>query len=224
MTQRQKPDLSSGSGGWIDPDYLPDELKSELRRHLLSSPLNDEQISALLEHCSKMAQMLEDGPDNPLDEQRAQITSVANNARRLLAGLNSLSNSARDALHAHTDYLAFGSSPPVELPASVIASIKTPGHHFLSEAWDWVQSLELAAEYATSQFTIDRQAKTGQLRARGYVSLIATYIFEATGRYPPKDRSAWFSSFMNCLGAHLGMEIGPRIVASGIEVVKNPAR
>lgn len=224
MTQRQKPDLSSGEGGWIDPDYLPAELKSELKRHLVASPLNESQKCSLLERCSMMAQALQDGPGDPLDRQRAQIVSVADNARRLLASLNALSASARDALNAHTDYLAFGSNPPVELPDQVIASVKTPGHHFLAEAWDWVQSLELAGDYAAGQFTMDRQTKTGQLHARGYVTLIATHIFEMTGRYPPKDRSAWFFAFMNRLGEHLGMEIGPRIVASGIEIQKKTSR
>ena len=76
-----------------------------------------------------------------------------------------------------------------------------------------------SAEHALNELSFDRQTKPSELNASGLVSHIAAYLVRATGRVPPKDRSAWFAAFVGCLGSHLGLKIGPRIVGGGIEAV-----
>ena len=128
---RAKPDFSVGGGGIVDAEFIPAPVREELLRHLHKSPLTGEQKSALIEYANDIGQMVMDGELTPAQAQRKQIARVANEARRLLQALNQLSQPARDALHAHTDYLAYGSRPPVELEQAVKASIKQPGGSLL---------------------------------------------------------------------------------------------
>ena len=164
--------------------------------------------------------MVMDGELTPAQAQRKQIERVANEARRLLQALNQLSQPARDSLHAHTDYLAYGSRPPVELEQAVKAAIKQPGGSLLATGWDYVEALEKAAEYAAQQYTIDTTTKPEQSRARGFVSMLAEHVRGMTGKPPPKDKASWFACFAACLGEHLALPIGPRVIASGIIAIR----
>ena len=220
MTTRAKPDFSVGGGGMVDPEFIPADVRRELLLHLEKSPLTGEQKKALIQYANDMGQMVMDGELLPAQIQRTQIERVANEARRLLQALNQLSQPARDALHAHTDYLAYGSRPPVELEQAVKASIKQPGGSLLSTGWDYVEALEKAAEYAAQQYTIDTTTKPEQSRARGFVSMLAEHVRGMTGKPPPKDKASWFACFAACLGEHLALPIGPRVIASGIIAIR----
>lgn len=85
-----KPDLSRGSGGLINPGFIPASVRDELLLHLNRSPLTAGQKSALLTYandigCAMMDEELETGK-----RQRTQIEAIENNARRLLASLAGL--------------------------------------------------------------------------------------------------------------------------------------
>ena len=220
MTTRAKPDFSVGGGGMVDPEFIPADVRRELLLHLEKSPLTGEQKKALIQNANDMGQMVMDGELLPAQIQRTQIERVANEARRLLQALNQLSQPARDSLHAHTDYLAYGSRPPVELEQAVKAAIKQPGGSLLATGWDYVEALEKAAEYAAQQYTIDTTTKPEQSRARGFVSMLAEHVRGMTGKPPPKDKASWFACFAACLGEHLALPIGPRVIASGIIAIR----
>lgn len=216
---RLKPDFSTGGGGLVDPEFIPASVRRELMLHLARSRLTENQKAALLTFANDMGQML-DRDSDPGKLQREQIEALETNARRLLASLTALGQPALEALHAHTDYLAFGSAPPVELDEDIKNAMKQPHGSLLSSAWDWVDALEKAASYAAGKYEIDKQSKPEQMRARGFVSLMAKQIQALTGAPPPKDPASWFSAFSVCLGNHLGLPIGPRVVASGIEATR----
>ena len=216
---RKKPDFSAGSGGLVDPDFITDEVRAELMLHLNRSQLTDDQKSALLSFANDISQMVMDGEIETGKSQRMQIEVIEANAKRLLASLALLGHPALQSLHAHTDYLAYGSAPPIELGTEIKNAIKQPGGSLLSLAWDWVEALEKASQYAAAQYSLDKQSKPEQMRARGYVSMLSERVCELTGTPPPKDRSAWFAGFCECLGNRLGLPIGPRVVASGIDAI-----
>ena len=220
MSTRKKPDFSTGGGGMVDPEFIPTHVRRELMLHLKKSPLTDTQKDSLIEYANDIGQMAMDGELQAAKTQRQQIERVASDARRLLQALQQLSTPARDALHAHTDYLAYGSRPPVELEQAVKATIRQPGGSLLSTGWDYVEALEKAAEYAAEQYTMDTTTKPQQLRARGYVSMLAEHVRAMTGEAPPKDNASWFACFAACLGTHLALPIGPRIIASGIAAIR----
>lgn len=203
----------------VDAEFIPAPVRRELLLHLEKAPLSDEQKNALIKYANDMGQMVMDDELTPAQADRKQIERVASEARRLLQALQQLSTPAREALHAHTDYLAYGSRPPVELEQAVIATIRQGGS-LLSTGWDYVEALEKAAEYAAEQYTMDTTTKPQQLRARGYVSLLAERVRAMTGKAPPKDKASWFACFAACLGAHLALPIGPRIIASGIAAIR----
>ena len=223
MTARKttKPDFSLGYGAIVDPEFISEAGRDELLLHLNSSKLTDDQKNALLIFSNVIGQMVMSGEVESGKKQREQIEAVAKNAKRLLASLTLLGQPARDALHAHTDYLAYGSAPPVEFEHHIKATIRQPGESLLSSAWDWVQALETASNYATEKFNIGKTSKPGQMRARGLVSMLAERVCELTGSLPPKDAASWFAGFAQCLGKQLKLQIkGSRIVKSGIEAVR----
>ncbi len=202
MTSRKKPDLTPNREFWINPDYLPNALRAELLLHLAGSPLSDDQKANLLHRCSELAQSPRVA--TPAAKQASHLETIASNARRLLASMN-IDDDTRDVLatHAHCDL----------------------GHdtEFLSRVWDAVHALEVAAEYTQQQMTADRQAKPGQQTARDLVHQLATCVHNLTGQMPPKDPASWFAPFAECLGKHLGLAVGHRIIKSVIDFA-NPAR
>ncbi|MGC5883597.1 hypothetical protein [Ralstonia pseudosolanacearum] len=202
MTSRKKPDLAPNPAFWIDPDYLPDALRAELLLHLAGSPLSDDKKDELLRRCSELAQS--PTVTTPAAKQASHLEAIASNARRLLASMN-IDGDTRDVLatHARCDL----------------------GHdaEFLTRVWDAVHALEVAAEYTQQQMTVDRQTKPGQQTARNLVHQLAVHAYNLTGQMPPKDPASWFTPFAECLGKHLGLTVGHRIIKSVIDSAK-PAR
>lgn len=217
MVNLKKPDFSVGEGGWVDPDFFPLDLRSELMLHLMGGPLNDGQKMALISFASQIAQFALCGEAIAAQTQREQIEKIARDARRLLSSMNALCTPAKESLHAHTDYLVYGSHPPTKLQDHIKDSIKHPDVSLLSVTWDWVEALEESCQYAIQQFTPDTTSKPLLMRARGYVSMLAQYIYDMTGSWPPKAAASWFAAFATRLGEHLSLPIGPRVIASGIE-------
>lgn len=203
--------------GWLIPIFCLSRFVKSCCYTSKKSPLTGEQKTALIKFSNDMAQVVLDGDLEPAKGTRGQIERVANDARRLLASMNQLSTSARDALHANVAYLAFGSAPPVELEQTIKNALRHSSNTLLSNAWDWVETLEKSAEYAAQKITPDTTSKPHQLRARGYVARLAGYVQSMTGACPPKDPASWFAAFVVRLGEHLRMPIGPRVVASGID-------
>ena len=214
----KKPEFG-GIGGWVDPDFLPMKVKQELMLHLKKSTLTDAEKTSLIKFCNDMGQIIET-ETVAYAQQVKQIKAIESNARRLIASMTQMSQAAEEAFTAHALYLAYGTRPPIDLPKAVIAEVKRPGGNLLSSAWDWVQSLEQAASYAAEKYRIDRQSKPEQNKARGFVSLLATRIKELSGELPPKDRASWFAAFAACAGDHIGLHIGPRIIASGVDAAR----
>lgn len=200
MDRRQKPDFSRGGARWIDPTFIPESVRCELLLHLLQSRLTEGQKATLMKLANDEAQIAMFDDLDAGKTQRKEIEAVEANARRLLASMTALSATARNTLRAHT-------------------RVKISDRQFLSAAWDWVAALEEASAFAASKYKIDKQSKPSQTVARYFVSRLAEHVRELTGEPPPKDPASWFSAFVECLGNHLNLPIGPRIVASAIKLI-----
>lgn len=200
MDRRQKPDFSRGCARWIDPAFIPESVRCELLLHLLPSRLTESQKATLVNLANDEAQI---AMFNDLDAgktQRQEIEAVEANARRLLASMTVLSTPARNALRAH-------------------ARVEISDRQFLSTAWDCVAALQEASAFAASKYELNKQSKPAQTVARYFVLRLAEHVRELTGDPPPKDPAAWFAAFACCLGKHLKLPIGPRIVASAIKLI-----
>lgn len=218
-----KPDFSVGGGGIVDPNFIPASVKSECLLHMNRSNLTESQQSAFLQYANDIAETVMDGDLTPGSAQRTRLEAVRDAAHKLLTAMNSLQQqqSALEAMQGSTDSLAWGSAPLEELPQVVLQAIAPRGQdELLPVAWDWVSALELSADHASKQFALGKQSKPAELRARDYVTNMAQYVKDTTGKPPPKDAASWFAGVMGCLGEHLGLSIGPRIVASGIEATR----
>lgn len=193
----------------------------EMRR----SRLTEAQKKRLLEFIGRMAQMRFRGDTQTVSEQREQLENLAAAARALQIAVNKLNAVAVSTLNAEARFLVRGKEPPHPLPASVLATLRAREHHLgvaghgglLDTAFDWAAALEVAADYAGDQLQPSKTSKPTEMRARELVTLLAQHVKDETGALPPKDRASWFAGVVECLGRHMGLTIGARLVVSGIE-------
>ena len=221
--QISKPDFSVGRGGFVNPVFFPASVKAECQLHLNRSKLTRTQRAAFLTFANKMGQAVMNGNATPGSEQRKRIEAVRDAAHALLVAMNALQqqHDAIEALKVHADYLTYSSTPPVELPEAVLRAIAPRGTgKLLASAWDWTSAVEAVADYASEQFVLGKNSKPDETRARGYVSLLARYVKDTTGKAPPKDPASWFAGVLGCVGEHMGLSIGARVVISGIEAIR----
>ncbi|HEV7271788.1 hypothetical protein [Pseudoxanthomonas sp.] len=218
MTARTKPEFGTAPGFWIDPAYLPDAVRLSLHIEARKSGLTPEQQEKLVRFAGELAQMPNLG-DEAIATQRDQITKIASEARRLLASLKGLSPAAAQTLAMYARD-ALVERPPSLSPDMADRLSGMERNALLDEAWEWANAVEAVSEYAASQLEPSRQAKPKQARARALVSNLAGFYWRMTGEFPAADPAAWFAGFTDRLGEQLGLEIGPRIVKSGIEDAK----
>ena len=243
MATRSKPNFSSQLGVWLNPQHLPAEILGWLEMHIAESGLDPAQRERFVAYASQLAQMPQ-GDDEPMAEQLQRIEKIQSDARRLLASINGLGESAAATLAMYTREACLVPESPIP-PDMVerIAALERMG--FLEQTWEWVNALEATAGYVRSRQEASRQDKPKQARARALVANLASFHVQLTGTIrpgdktaprfspdwcdtrlpgtaPPKDSAAWFAQFVKCLGEHMGLEVGPRIVRSGIEMATAP--
>lgn len=222
MVKRQKPDFSGGEGCLVSPEFFSPALRSQLLLSLHKSPLSEPQKQQLINFSAEFAQSILGQAGIPGAEQVKQLRAVEANARRLAASIVLLSAPAREAVNGQADYLNLAAIPPVELPESVRPCLSAGHGSLLSNTWDWVEALRVAAEYTHGQYRLNRQAKPTQDIARQYIASVANCVFSLTGKLPPKDKSAWFAGFLACLKPYF--EVGPRLIETAIHGLKESQR
>lgn len=242
--KRKNPNLGPPLGFGADPNFLPDDVRKWLAMHAARSSLSDAQQEKLITYANQIAQM-PDTSHEPIAIQNGELKKIAANARRLRNSLNALSRSTIATLELHTRE-APALEAPCPIPIEIIEKLAEPQSlGILDESWEWISALEAAAEHALSQQRPSKQAKPKEESARSLVANLASYHVQLTGSIvrgdktaerwspewcdirtpgvlPPKDAASWFAKFAVCLGQHMGLEIGPRIVRSGIEMVGKP--
>lgn len=212
----KKPELGHGIGYMVNSKFLPVELRKVLMELIkVETGLPKTKINAFLDDCGEAAQMMVmDREQIGLGEQQTQLETIATNAHRLLASINTANEKSRETLTSHSEYLAFGSSPPVKLPRKVIADVRVHGteNTLLALAWDYVQALEQAAHYAAEQIVPSKQAKPEQFNGTRLTSFVVDAYWQRFNALPPKNQAGWFAAFMKDLGGHFKVACGPRIV------------
>ena len=217
---RVMPEFDVTRGGWIDRNFFPSEARERMLLALSRSPLSDADRLSLIEFCCTYLQLVKPDEDASA-EQRKQILAVAQNARRLLSSIRKLGKPAIKAVEIHTDYLSRGSSPPVDIDFKVRRVVREPGQSILKSSWTWVDALEVCCEYAAGEYQIDRNTKHAKQAARGSVALIAEQVLTHTGKLPPVNDMSWFAEFVQIVGEITGLEMGPKIIVSGIKIVSS---
>lgn len=218
MAERKRPNFTIQSGWWHNPDHLRADTRSWLEMHAATSGLDPAQQKQLIEHANQIAQVPHD-EDEPIAAQRASLEKLASDAHRLLSRLNTLSKPTIATLAMYTREACI--ERPSPLPIEMVERIRDQDRpDMLERTWDWVEALESAAQYASSQLAPSRQDKPKQARARGMVASLAACYIRLTGNPPPADDAAWFAQFAGQLGESMGLTVGTRIVRSGIGEAK----
>lgn len=221
----ERPDLSTGEGCIVDPAYLSKKVRSDWdAKWLRGSPLSPVQRSAYLDAVNDWIQV-HPRDLTPAATEQDEIERVRSEARRLRAAVEAMGAPARETLQAHTDYLAFGSDPPIQLPETVEDHLRHASEgNLLSMVWDWTRGLEVGAEYAGQKIRASRGDKPAQHNARALVARLAESYRRIAGEWPPADRASWFADFTQAVWDHTfpknAMKVGARLVASGIKQAK----
>jgi hypothetical protein len=221
MANRKKPNLTVKSGFWVDPVFLPDTLRFDLLLELKGSGLDVDQQELFLARANLAAQMPHTG-DVAIATQSDEMKKVASDARRLLNSLNALSEATISTFEMHAR-----EAPILEYPSPIPFNIveklaQDESGGLLSEAWEWINALDAAAEYALSQQAPSKQAKPKQARARALVANLTSCFFQMTGKAPPADPASWFTGFVLRLAEHMDLEVGDKVLRSGINLVMKP--
>jgi len=214
----RKPNFTVKSGFWVDPNHLPDVVRSDLLLELKGSGLDNGQQEIMLARANQIAQIPHTG-DEPIAKQSNQLEKIVSDVHRLLNSLNALSEATIATLEMHAR-----EAPVLEDPSPIAFDIvekltAAESNGILADSWEWINALGAAAEYAISQQAPSKQAKPKQARARAVVAGLASCHLTLTGKAPPSDPASWFAGFVGRLANHMGLEVGPRIVKSGIELV-----
>ena len=205
---------------FLDARYLPETEINNLRSILLRSRIDREVVSIFLDSCSQSAQEVNEYRERigtGAKETRRQLEQLTSRAGSLLQCLASIKLPAISTFNAHFDYLAFGTSPPVEVaPESKVLRDQSGG--FLRHTWNFVSDLEIASEYAANQCKPSRDAKTTQMLAKMLIYFVAGHYKAITGKPAPYSKDTWFPEFMQALGqsSKLKLVCGRALVESVI--------
>ncbi|MFY8042313.1 MAG: hypothetical protein ACOVOD_05245 [Rhodoferax sp.] len=119
-------------------------------------------------------------------------------------------------IRSQGDYLLMThTAPDVGLPSTLKAPTGKYGK-IVSEAWDYVQAIEILATYAADKIKPSKQYKPDQELARGLARFIACEFQNVTGSLPPDTRASWFAKFMALIASHYRIPCGPRIIRGAI--------
>lgn len=218
----ERPDLSTGEGCIIDPAYLSKEIRSDWdSKWLRRARLSPQQRKAYLDAVNDL---LQEHPLHltPLAIEQQEIERVRSEARRLRSAIEALGITSRQTIQAHTDFLAFGTDPPLRLPAAVAENLRgVVEGDFLSTVWDWTRGVEVGAEYAGKQIRVTRGDKPAQHNARSLVARLAEAYRPIAGDWPPSDRASWFADFAQAVWDQLfpkhPQKIGARLLVAGVK-------
>ena len=231
--KKKKPKLTHTPpiGFGVDPDFLPDGVRTWLEVHAAKSGLSAEQQGMLIAHANHLAQMPE-GSSTPIGPQRKELKGVAESAHKLLNTLNALRGSTAATLTLHSREACVIERPcplPLEV-AEKLLSLEAP--NLLDEVWDWVTALEAAANYTVEELKPSKTGKPSEALPRGLVGNLAAFYIRMTGTEPPRNNASWFAKFARTLGAHMGVHfedaharkikgkpfIGEGIIETGIDL------
>jgi len=218
-----KPEFSFEGHIWADERFLPELLVTQLRELLPKPPaMSADGANRFLACCAIEVQWrcAERVFTTPARQIQEELNSVATKARALLHALSAMDAGTVSTFGAHWDFLAFGSSPPVELSDDAMKYRSAEGR-FLGAAWDLVSDLEASAQYAIKQCKPSRQAQSSVLRARDLVKALACEYRGITGTLPPYSKTTWFPDFMEtlCAWEKLDLKCGRALVESAIRSI-----
>lgn len=239
MTPRKKPDLSVESGTWINPGFLSERTRRDLADVLVTAKGVDPKLRTKLIDFANDYLQYRSERDEATASICDQLDDVAKKASKLLETLESLSRATIETLAIHAQETAQLGAPPIE-PEIAYRITRVDETRFLDAVWDHASALETIAKYAKDTERPSRTDKPDQNQARALVANVALRYMQLTsvvvpdgetilrfgqewcggdrvpGEPPPKNPAGWFAEFVGVLGSKMGLEIGPKIVKSGI--------
>jgi len=225
MKQLPKPKFGTWSGYWVNPMILPESLRLTLARECVRGRLSAKQAEAALLIAGEEAQMVLESRKTrvPTATIQSELEAVAVKARALLQAMRTLQDGTVMAFSAHWDYLAYGTTPPIEL-SDIGKGLRGREARFLGGVWDVVQDLESSARYAADKCQPSKQAQVSRELARALARRVAERLRMLTGRLPPYSKDTWFPDFMAelCAWPELSLPCGRALVESAVRSIDHP--
>ena len=224
MRRLKKPTFWEPSGYWVDDEYIPSELRSELRE-IIPSDTPREQADAFMVRCSQQTQgTFALVRVTPPATQIAELRLVEQRAHALLLALHGMSEEAASGFGLAVDNLVFLTNPPFRISAATRMATGPATRRegrLLGSIWDLTTDLEAAAEYAATRVEASKQNKPTQQNARRLVFAIAAAHAGVFGGWPPIG-DGWFHDFIERLGSHYKLACGGKLVNGVLRARKKP--
>lgn len=198
--------VKEGMGELIDPDFLKPETKRRLCEIWRSAGHPTEHEEALIESANLWAiEYLKDSQGIPTPaHHKEDLSDIARQAKKLRQALERLSLNAVDHINGTADLSPLG--------------VQSDYEHFARDAHRWIQALERVAEYSAEKVTPDKNFQHTRSQVKGFCIRMAEFCCRATGKWPPKDRAAWFCELVQVVCRDVGIEpAGWRIIRNAID-------
>lgn len=212
----QKPDFEQWeTGGWVHPDPFSMELKRSLWDCFPSQWTWAEKADVLYSVGQGFQSAQAFFEETAAAARHAQLQRVQEKARALLQALASLTPEAGQALDAHLAYLILASDAPEKV--SQHTEFTRREHQTISQWWDIVQDVEVAAAYAATQESPSKAYRPAIQNAKRLVYWAADAVYSVRGALPPRGKGTWFPEFASELGNAFGLSCGPALVDSVVK-------
>lgn len=222
MDALQKPELAAHAGDWVDPDFLPEALRTTLLDRLRDGGITGTDAADYLATSSRLAQYVDGArPAATAAAIKAQLEELATKARALqqAMGPHRLSDAALERLDAAVDQ-AQRQHGLVDWLAQLLTGTEPQGG-LLECTWDAVSTLEAACREAASQVEVSQRNRTAEAVGAGLVELMLDAFESRFEKLPPKDSRAWFALFMAALGDHLKVTCHAAAISTAIDRRRN---
>jgi hypothetical protein len=207
---REKPTFQAEGSFWVNPEYLPTALVSDLKIILSSrTKMTVDEKDLFLNCCHFHSQLVNEFlVIKPKADTRDRLTLLAEKADELLDAMKALSKESIQLFKLNFDEFSLVPNSSVELSFKSVESISdVENGRFLGAAWDAVINMQAVASHASSSLKPDRSDKVASENANHLIWNICDAYREITGKLPPYSKGLWFPEFMEKLGGWKGLDL-----------------
>lgn len=223
--ERAKPDFSKKGAIWLDDEFIPQDIESDLREELRPRRWSLAQTDEFMRLLAMGVHQAEESKDLQAQaDKKKALQAVEKAAHRLLLALEALNGTeALKELEFNVRYLALvnGGCPPITLSghSSRIARAGSP----VAQWWDVIYDVERAADHTANMVATGKGMRLAQKRTRRLVNAAAGAVRHVTGSLPRTSKGTWFPEFARLLCERFNaLPCGVELVAEVVKEMQPP--
>lgn len=207
----------------VDPEFLPDKLRLELRQ-MLPSDIPRDKADAFIAACGQAAQFAYSWHGEVAASPRAkELREVEVRCHALLVSLRGLSEDAASELYLAVDEAMTAADPRNSggghAKAVLLGGGRAVVNKQITDLWALAQAIEGATMHASAGLHGSKQDRPKLSAARVLVQDLAKAHLDAFGRWPPIGEG-WFHDVAAHLGKFRGLPCGAKLVNAAIRKLR----